>query len=80
MEKKKLVLYTKTPCPKCKMTKRYLDEHGVEYEMVDVFSEEGLIDKIKQHTGERTEMPVLSINDFEDFITGFNPPLLKKLT
>lgn len=67
-------LYALSTCPYCRMTKRYLDEHGVEYEMTEVDTLEGdakqtAIDDVKRLSG-GTSFPVLVAGD--QVVVGFN--------
>lgn len=67
-------LYALTTCPYCRMTKRYLDEHDVEYELTEVDSLEGdekqaAIEDVKRLSG-GTSFPVLVAG--EDVVVGFN--------
>lgn len=67
-------LYALSTCPYCRMTKRYLDDHGVEYDLTEVDLLEGderqqAIDEVKRLSG-GTSFPVLVAN--EQVIVGFN--------
>lgn len=67
-------IYALTTCPYCRMTKRYLDEHGITYEAIDVDKLEGeekkaVVAKVKELSG-GTSFPVLVAD--EKVIVGFN--------
>ena len=67
-------LYALSTCPYCRMTKRYLDDHGITYEMTEVDLLEGdekqaAIDAVKSLSG-GTSFPVLVADD--EVIVGFN--------
>ena len=67
-------LYALSTCPYCRMTKRYLDEHDIAYEMTEVDTLEGdekqtAIDEVKQLSG-GTSFPVLVADG--EVIVGFN--------
>lgn len=67
-------LYALSTCPYCRMTKKYLDENEVAYEMTEVDLLEGdekqaAIDKVKSLSG-GTSFPVLVAND--EVVVGFN--------
>lgn len=67
-------LYALSTCPYCRMTKRYLDEHGISFEMVEVDLLEGderkaTIDEVKRLSG-GTSFPVLVSDD--EVVVGFN--------
>lgn len=67
-------LYALSTCPYCRMTKRYLDENEVAYELTEVDLLEGdekqaAIDKVKGLSG-GTSFPVLVAG--EEVVVGFN--------
>lgn len=67
-------LYALSTCPYCRMTKRYLDDHGITYQLTEVDMLEGderqqTIDRVKQLSG-GTSFPVLVADD--QVIVGFN--------
>ena len=67
-------LYALSTCPYCRMTKRYLDDHGISYELTEVDLLEGderqkTIDEVKQLSG-GTSFPVLVAEG--QVIVGFN--------
>jgi glutaredoxin len=67
-------LYALTTCPYCRMTKRYLDDHGITYEMTEVDTLEGdekqaAVDEVKNLSG-GTSFPVLTIDG--TVVVGFN--------
>ena len=67
-------LYGLTTCPYCRMTKKYLDEHGVTYELTEVDTLEGderqsAIDEVKRLSN-GTSFPVLVAG--EEVVVGFN--------
>lgn len=70
----KIQLYALSTCPYCRMTKRYLDDHGITYELTEVDMLEGderqqTIDRVKELSG-GTSFPVLIADD--QVIVGFN--------
>lgn len=67
-------LYALSTCPYCRMTKQYLEENGVEYELTEVDLLEGdekqqAIDEVKRLSG-GTSFPVLVVG--EAVVVGFN--------
>ena len=72
-------LYALSTCPYCRMTKKYLDENEVTYEMIEVDLLEGTPDnpdtpkgaaaEVKRLSG-GTSFPVLVAGD--DVVVGFN--------
>lgn len=67
-------LYALSTCPYCRMTKRYLDDHGLTYELIEVDMLEGdakqaAVDEVKRLSG-GTSFPVLVAD--EQVVVGFN--------
>lgn len=74
-------LYALSTCPYCRMTKRFLDENGVSYDLTEVDKLEGderqaAIDTVKDISG-GTSFPVLVVGD--KHVTGFNKGRIKEL-
>lgn len=67
-------LYALTTCPYCRMTKRFLDDHGIEYTLTEVDLLEGderqtVVDEVKTLSG-GTSFPVLVADG--KVVVGFN--------
>ena len=67
-------LYALSTCPYCRMTKRYLDEHGITYDLTEIDTLEGdakqtAVAKVKELSG-GTSFPVLVADG--EVIVGFN--------
>jgi glutaredoxin len=67
-------LYALSTCPYCRMTKRYLDEHSIAYDMIEVDTLEGdekqqAIDTVKELSG-GTSFPVIVADG--QVVVGFN--------
>lgn len=67
-------LYALTTCPYCRMTKRFLDDHGIEYALTEVDLLEGderqaVVDEVKALSG-GTSFPVLVADG--KVVVGFN--------
>jgi glutaredoxin len=76
-----ITLYALSTCPYCRMTKRYLDDHSITYEMIEVDTLEGdvkqqTIDKVKELSG-GTSFPVIVAD--EEVIVGFNKTKLAEI-
>ena len=76
-----IMVYALSTCPYCKMTKKFLDEKGVEYEHTEVDLLEGeereqVIAKVKELSG-GVSFPVIVLDDGE-VIVGFNKVRLEK--
>ena len=75
-------VFALSTCPYCRMSRTYLDESGVSYDVVEVDKLEGqertgTIDEVKRLSG-GTSFPVIVVDD--QVIVGFNKPRLKELT
>lgn len=74
-------LYALSTCPYCRMTKKYLDENDVDYELVEVDLLEGTeredaIAEVRALSG-GASFPVAVVND--EVIVGFNKRRMKEL-
>jgi len=74
-------LYALSTCPYCRMTKRYLDDHGITYELTEVDMLEGdekqaAIDRVKELSG-GTSFPVLVADN--EVVVGFNKSKIAKV-
>ncbi len=78
--KQKPMVYALSTCPYCKRTKRFLDSHKIEYEVVDVdllddAKQDEVMDKVEKMTGRRS-FPVVIIG--KEIIVGHDEEKLKK--
>lgn len=78
--KQKPMIYALSTCPYCKRTKRYLDEHKIDYDHVDVDllddeKQDEVIEKLEKLTGKRS-FPVVIIG--KEIIVGHDEEKLKK--
>lgn len=67
-------LYALSTCPYCRMTKRYLDDHAITYEITEVDQLEGAekeaaVARVKELSG-GTSFPVLVADN--EVVVGFN--------
>lgn len=74
-------VFALTTCPYCRMSRAYLDENGVAYDVVEVDKLEGqertdTIAEVKRLSG-GTSFPVIVVDD--QVVVGFNKPRLKQL-
>lgn len=72
-----LKVYTTETCAYCVMVKRYLQAKGLEYEEVDVTNDPETRQQLLDKTG---MMSVPVTTDGENFVVGFQPGQLAKLT
>ena len=76
-----VTLYALSTCPYCRMTRKYLDENNVDYDLTEVDLLEGderqqAIEEVKRISG-GTSFPVIIVDD--EVIVGFNKLRLKEL-
>jgi len=48
-----LTVYSATWCPDCRVAKRFLDEHGVAYDTVEIDRDEDAARLLEERTGKR---------------------------
>lgn len=73
-------LYALSTCPYCRMTRRYLDENGIEYDLTEVDLLEGAekdaaVDEVRRISG-GASFPVV-VGD--EVVVGFNKARIKEL-
>ncbi len=73
-------LFALSTCPYCRMTRAYLDENDVEYELTEVDHLEGeerqaAVAEVKELSG-GTSFPVIVVDG--EVVVGFNKKLLKE--
>ncbi|MBE0477038.1 MAG: glutaredoxin family protein [Coriobacteriia bacterium] len=73
-------LYALSTCPYCRMTRKFLDDEGVEYEEVEVDKLEGAeredaVEEVRRVSG-GTSFPVVVAG--EEVIVGFDKARIKK--
>lgn len=73
-------LYALSTCPYCRMTRAYLDENDVEYELTEIDHLDGAerdaaVAEIRELSG-GTSVPVIVIDG--EVIVGFNKKLIKE--
>jgi glutaredoxin-like protein NrdH len=74
-------VYALSTCPYCRMTRAYLDENAVAYDVVEVDKLQGqersdAIEEVKRLSG-GTSFPVVVVAD--EVVVGFNKPRIKEL-
>jgi len=83
----KVQLYALSTCPYCRMTRKFLDEHDVAYEVTEVDLLEGEVkdpetpkgavaEEVKRLSG-GTSFPVLVVDD--EVVVGFNKGRMTQL-
>ena len=56
-----VIMYSKNPCPYCSNAKRFFEEKGIEYTVIDLTNKPEEMQAIKDKTGWRT-VPIIMIN------------------
>lgn len=72
-----VIVYSKNNCMQCKMTKRYLTEHNVNFQEINVSDQPEYVTYLKE-LGYQS-VPVVMLDNI-DPIVGFRPDALKELT
>lgn len=70
-----ITIYSKPDCMQCEFAKRYLDDRGIKYEEIDVFTDDKALAMLRD--AGYTQMPVVDIDG--DKHTGFHPEILAKV-
>lgn len=53
LPEKKLILYSSPWCRDCREAKRFLDQHKLAYQEIDIESTPGAAEEVIRHTGKR---------------------------
>lgn len=72
---KKVVVYSTPTCPYCKKTKSFLEENDIEYEDIDLSSNQDKAQEMVDKSGQMG-VPVLEIDG--EVIVGFDKDRIKK--
>ncbi|MFH0358384.1 glutaredoxin-like protein NrdH [Streptococcus sp. P25B114] len=70
-----VTIYSKNDCVQCKMSKKFLDQHGVEYKEINLDEQPEFIDHVKGLGF--SAAPVIETEN--DVFSGFQPAKLKVL-
>ncbi|HHT7802903.1 TPA: glutaredoxin-like protein NrdH [Streptococcus suis] len=70
-----VTIYSKNDCVQCKMSKKFLDQHGVEYKEINLDEHPEFIDHVKGLGF--SAAPVIETEN--DVFSGFQPAKLKDL-
>lgn len=73
----KITVYSKPFCGGCDLTKKWLEDHNVPYEAIDVTDHPTAIFTITSHGHQ--SLPVVSVNGFDKSWTGHNENRLEEL-
>jgi glutaredoxin len=67
----KLTVYSSTWCPDCRQAKSFLDEHGVDYELIEIDKVDGAAELLEEKTGKRG-IPYFLLDD-ERWVRAYIP-------
>ncbi len=70
-----MTIYTKNNCPQCKATKRWLNEHNIDYQEINTTNDQNAINHLKKIGVERLPFVITNTGNW----SGFKPDLLAKL-
>lgn len=73
--KQQVTVFSRNNCMQCKMVKRFLSEHGVQYNEVNIDDQPEFREKLINQGF--LSLPVVKANDV--FFTGFRPDELRKI-
>ena len=73
--KKDIKVFSTPTCPYCIMLKKFLDQHNINYESIDLSTNPGWMKKVVEKSGEYG-VPQMWVND--QVIVGFNVPAIRK--
>ncbi len=76
MEKKKVIVYSTPTCPYCVMVKKFLKDHNVEFEDIDVAADKEKAQYMVDKSGQMG-VPVVEIGD--EFVVGFDKQKISDL-
>jgi glutaredoxin-like protein NrdH len=71
-----ITVYTRTVCPRCTVTKRKLQKHGLAYSEINVDHDEAAAQFLRD--AGYTEAPVVITSDGREW-TGFRPDLIEAI-
>ncbi len=77
MNKQKIILYTRDGCMQCKMTKRYLSEHQVDFQEINISENPASAAYLREKGF--ASVPLVFRQDQDAPIVGFRPEALQKL-
>ena len=69
-ENVRIQLYSATWCPDCTVARRFLDNHDIQYEVIDIDKTEGAAERLEQETGKKG-IPFLLVGD--QWIRAYTP-------
>ncbi len=68
-------IYTTPTCPYCKMAKKFLDDHGIKYQELDITRDKAARDEMKNKCSSLA-VPTICFND--EVLIGFNEAELRR--
>ncbi|GLB47166.1 NrdH-redoxin [Philodulcilactobacillus myokoensis] len=74
-----ITVFTKNNCMKCMLTKRFLEEHQIDFEEKNISKETQYVDFLKNKGFMETPVVFVKNEDGEDSFSGFRPDKLNQL-
>lgn len=68
-------IYTSPTCPYCLMAKKFMEKNNIEFEEIDVSSDEKIAEEIMKKSG-HIGVPIIEVNG--SYIAGFDEEELKR--
>jgi mycoredoxin len=68
---RKLTVYSSTWCPDCTQAKRFLEEHGLDFELIEIDKVDGAAELLEEKTGKKG-IPYFVLDD-ERWVRAYVP-------
>ena len=72
-----ITVYSKPNCMQCEMTKRYMQDEGIEFSVVDIEQDETAVKMLMLHGYQG--LPVVAVDGFDNYWSGFRPDRIDEL-
>lgn len=72
-------LFSKPKCQQCKMVKRWLDEHNIEYVYADITEEPDARNELNYQSFMSVPVTYIDSDNYNGYVQGFNPSVLQSI-
>lgn len=72
-------VFGKPKCQQCRMVKRWLDEHNINYEYSDITEDTHALGEIKLAGFLSVPVTYIDSDDYNGYVQGFNPSVLQSI-